>query len=135
MLGYQVDSFPANSESWAQLTAPEDVERVVGVVREAVEQGTSFEEEFRMRAADGTWRWILSRGRVTGYDANGRPTRMSEQTATSPNENGWKRLSGPTKPRSAVSSKPPHRIGLVANRIFLRVNDRLCEMVGYPQKN
>ena len=33
--------------------------------------------EHRVRAADGMWKWIMSRGRVVEYDANGRARRIS----------------------------------------------------------
>lgn len=32
-----------------------------------------FEHEFRMRHSDGHWIWVLSRGRIAGRDADGKP--------------------------------------------------------------
>ncbi len=77
MLGYPLGAFEPSFESWARMTVPEDVERTRAIVQRAIAEGTGYEAEFRMYHADGTLRWILGRGRVTGRDENGRPNRMS----------------------------------------------------------
>ena len=35
----------------------------------------AYQVEFRLRAADGSYRWVLSRGRVAERDADGAPLR------------------------------------------------------------
>ena len=51
---------------------PEDRTRVAETLKRAMSEGLSFEEEYRARMLDGTYRWILGRGRgVT--DATGHP--------------------------------------------------------------
>jgi len=77
MLGYEPGAFDPTFETWAQMTLAGDVERTKGIIAHAIEAGTGYEAEFCMRHADGSLRWILGRGRVSGRDANGRPTRMS----------------------------------------------------------
>ncbi len=77
MLGYEPQSFEANYENWVRLTMPEDVERTVRILRDAIENGVGFESEFRMKAADGSWRWILGRGRATAWDAQGKALRLT----------------------------------------------------------
>jgi PAS domain S-box-containing protein len=43
---------------------PADREQVTSALRSAVEQGTPFNEEYRLRTRDGTYRWFHGRGRV-----------------------------------------------------------------------
>jgi diguanylate cyclase (GGDEF)-like protein/PAS domain S-box-containing protein len=64
-------------EALASLIHPEDREAVRRALRDAL-KGTAraYVAEHRMRAANGEWKWILSRGRVTQRDASGRALRM-----------------------------------------------------------
>jgi diguanylate cyclase (GGDEF)-like protein/PAS domain S-box-containing protein len=64
-------------EALGSLIHPEDRQAVQRALRDAL-KGTAraYVAEHRMRAADGEWKWILSRGRVTQRDANGRALRM-----------------------------------------------------------
>ncbi len=76
MLGYAPGELPLTYETWVSLLHPEDRERAEQGIRRHVEEGTDFYLEFRMRAADGRWRWIGSSGTVAERDGAGRVTRM-----------------------------------------------------------
>ena len=57
---------------------PDDLERAVGLSIDAVKgRREDYAEEHRFRAADGGWKWLISRGKVTERDAGGRALRMS----------------------------------------------------------
>ncbi len=58
--------------TFGDLTLPEDQERVNQAVRQAVEQGSTFEVRYRMRHADGSIHWMYDQGRVA-RDAGGTP--------------------------------------------------------------
>ncbi|QCO54395.1 PAS domain S-box protein [Pseudorhodobacter turbinis] len=60
--------------AWVRLLHPEDVAEAVEVWGEAVATGESYEIEFRLRRADGTWRWHLSRAEML-RDEDGEPHR------------------------------------------------------------
>lgn len=66
----------------AALVHPDDVSRLVGVL-DAVRRGRTpaYDVEHRVRAADGEWRWIQSRGKVVEKDAAGRPLRVTGTNA------------------------------------------------------
>lgn len=81
MLGLHPDGSTQGIESWERLIVDEDVSLVRQRIRQAQAERGSFEVEYRARAADGTTRWILCRGRVTASDADGRPLRMSGANA------------------------------------------------------
>jgi len=77
MVGYEPDEFPANHQNWLQRVHPDDVEAAVGPVERAIAESSSFFTEFRFKAKDGLWRWICSRGKAAGWDADGNTTRMA----------------------------------------------------------
>jgi len=48
-------------DGWLDTVHPEDRERVVGLWQRALEIAEGYETEFRIRRADGAWRWHLVR--------------------------------------------------------------------------
>ncbi|MEX2241711.1 MAG: PAS domain S-box protein, partial [Burkholderiales bacterium] len=57
---------------------PEDLERAVKLSVEVMKgERQDYAEEHRFRVADGSWKWLLSRGRITERDAAGRALRMT----------------------------------------------------------
>jgi PAS domain S-box-containing protein len=72
--GYDVSA--VEEPWWRERLHPEDVARVEAGIREALAPGgTHWSEEFRFRAADGSWAYIIARGMVV-RDAGGKATRM-----------------------------------------------------------
>jgi PAS domain S-box-containing protein len=49
-------------EGWQRILHPDDRDRVLNAWREAVANGTPYEQEERHRGADGQYRWFLARG-------------------------------------------------------------------------
>ncbi|WP_162459091.1 PAS domain S-box protein [Desulfosarcina ovata] len=76
MLGYAPDEFPPMYESWRRLIHPDDVETAEASVRNALEERVPFAVEFRMKAKNGSWRWILGRGKVAELDAEKKAVRV-----------------------------------------------------------
>lgn len=67
----------ANRVSWDSLIHPEDLpvydERMGQHLAGATD---SFELEYRVKARDGDWHWMVDRGRLLERDARGRPVRI-----------------------------------------------------------
>jgi PAS domain S-box-containing protein len=76
IFGLAAGEFPGTYEAYTQFIHPEDREKVGRAVREAVEQHTDYEVEFRFTPQGGGLRWMIGRGRAT-YDAAGRPVRLA----------------------------------------------------------
>jgi diguanylate cyclase (GGDEF)-like protein/PAS domain S-box-containing protein len=77
LLGY-ADAFTTDRpDAWFDLVHPDDVDRLRREIDHHL-AGTSphFENEHRIRHADGGWRWVLTRG-LTTRDADGRPRRIT----------------------------------------------------------
>jgi PAS domain S-box-containing protein len=75
MLGYAPEDFAGTEADWSERVHPDDREKVMALERERLESPGHFVTEFRMRAKDGSYRWILSRGKTVSRDADGRAER------------------------------------------------------------
>jgi|GEM_PF-1681868 len=77
MLGYEPDAFPADYDHWADLLHPDDRESAVSVAEDYLGQKTDrYENEFRMRTKDGTYRWIHVIAKVVEWAPDGTAVRM-----------------------------------------------------------
>ncbi|MDR3439112.1 PAS domain S-box protein [Telmatospirillum sp.] len=77
MLGFEPDEFAMTGETWIALIHPEDRQRAVSINQDCIENRCqNFEVEYRMRAKDGSWKWILGRGRAFRRDLEGQALRM-----------------------------------------------------------
>jgi PAS domain S-box-containing protein len=77
MLGVGADEGPHDTPLWETRIHPEDLQRARDCLREVIQlRRELYEAEYRLRHADGTWRWVLDRGRLAEHDASGHPTRM-----------------------------------------------------------
>jgi len=76
MLGYAPGELGENFEShFVALLPPEERQQIVDLTHEKLMTEGGYEIEFRLRCKDGSYKWILSRGKVVERDADGRPVR------------------------------------------------------------
>ncbi len=77
MLGYEPDAFEHTFENWVGIMHPDDVDRVVATVERVIANPAGqFSYSFRLKMQDGSWTWILSRGKVVEVSAEGKALRM-----------------------------------------------------------
>jgi PAS domain S-box-containing protein len=77
MLGYPPGQLPSHVNSWIELIHPDDRQKTLNVNMDCVENRCDrFEVEYRMRALDGTWKWILGMGKAVHRGADGIALRM-----------------------------------------------------------
>ena len=77
MLGATPQPGERSPHFWNSRVHPEDLPRVLTSVNEVIEgRRMMFEAEYRLRHEDGSWRWVLDRGRAPERDDNRRATRM-----------------------------------------------------------
>ena len=78
MLGFSADAFPQKFSTWEELLHPEDRERLLYRFWEGLESSPhSWSEEFRLRAVDGDYRWILGQGKIVEFSPDGIPLRAA----------------------------------------------------------
>ncbi len=79
MLGYGAGE-PVDSSmlGWQEMVHPEDLPGIELAVNDHLQQrADSFAREFRMRCKDGSWKWVMGRGKVIRRDDQQRALRMT----------------------------------------------------------
>ena len=76
ILGYEPNEFPHTNSEWEKRIHPDDKNRVMKIVDQHVKSGEKFEVEYRMRCKDGSYIWILGRGKTVERDEAGKPSRV-----------------------------------------------------------
>ena len=78
MLGYGDEEFRDPGRQWRDLVHPDDLQRVLRTRQDHLDGKTpSFQSEYRMRAESGEWKWILSKGKVSQRDKDGKAMRIT----------------------------------------------------------
>lgn len=74
ILGYSAEDIGNTQVSWDELTHPDDLPEVQRSLQDHFDGFSPFyEAEYRAKAKNGEWRWILGHGRVVKRDKNGKP--------------------------------------------------------------
>ncbi|HNX34108.1 MAG TPA: PAS domain S-box protein [Kiritimatiellia bacterium] len=77
MLGYAADAFPCTADAWLPLVHPDDLGRLTESRQACLEdRSRMFAAEYRIKAQDGSWRWVLARGKAVSCDASGHVQRI-----------------------------------------------------------
>ncbi len=76
ILGCRPDEIAPQIDALAAVTHPDDLERVEQSKRNLMRDGYG-RVEYRLRAHDGSWRWIFDRGKVVARDSENRPARVT----------------------------------------------------------
>lgn len=77
MLGVEPQAGRGDELFWSSRLHPEDAPRVREALRRAVDgSALLYEAEYRLRHADGSWRWVLDRGRALEHEPSGRASHL-----------------------------------------------------------
>ena len=77
MLGWPPDAFPRSGGLWQKLMHPEDFASSDATLRPFLEhEDGCCRAEYRLRTAEGQWRWIQAIGRVVERDSGGQAKRL-----------------------------------------------------------
>jgi len=77
LLGYEEHDERESTSLWRSRVHPDDLPAMMAALLAHLEgRSTSYEHEFRLRAADGLYRFVLSRGRVVARNESGVAVRM-----------------------------------------------------------
>jgi PAS domain S-box-containing protein len=73
LLGYPISRFVDDPGEWMEILHPEDLDRVYGGWKRAWQERDGYTMEYRLRHADGSWRWFRDTCRVVGEAEDGQP--------------------------------------------------------------
>ncbi len=77
MLGYSEDDIGDTLSEWDSRVHPDDKPQCYADIQRALRgETTSYRNEHRLRCKDGSYKWILDRGKVIEWCASGQPLRM-----------------------------------------------------------
>lgn len=78
MLGLSVDQIEHHLSTWDARVHPEDRAQAYADIKDYLEgRKPVYENVHRVRHTNGDWVWILDRGRISQFDANGKPLRFT----------------------------------------------------------
>lgn len=78
MLGYSGEEIEPTIRAWMNLVHPHDVPEIGRAFKDHCDgQAEIYEVEHRLKTKSGTWKWILSRGKIVERDQWGSPLRMA----------------------------------------------------------
>ncbi len=78
MLGYSLSEIEMNLNTWESKVHPDDLASCYADITAHMEGKVSFYENIhRMKHKDGSWRYILDRGKIVSRDAEGNPIRFT----------------------------------------------------------
>lgn len=134
ILGYEPGEFPSTRKSAQLLMHPDDCENTLARIEQAFDKNISFEERFRLRCKDGTWKWISGRGKIFRTGEAGEPARaagvneditekVKAEEALKASENRY---------RDIVDFAVDGIITGSTEGIITRANRRLTEITGMP---
>lgn len=69
LIGLPPDEVTSGRVTFSTLIHPEDADRVWQLVQQAVARHAAYELEYRIRHADGTWRWVWEKGGPVSLDS------------------------------------------------------------------
>jgi diguanylate cyclase len=75
MLGYEDEELPMNLETFMKLIHPEDGQTIMPIIQKSIEDGKPYEEEFRLKCKDGSYKWILGKGKTYFDEETKKPNR------------------------------------------------------------
>jgi len=77
MIGYSANELNGNMAEWKAMVHPDDLNDLMGKLQKHLDgENPVYLAEYRIRCKDGSWNWVMGRGKVLEWTAEGKPLRM-----------------------------------------------------------
>ena len=138
MLGFNPEESLTNIDDWDNRMHPDDREKSDLAMKEYFEgSAKEYNIEKRVRCKDGSYKWILDRGKIIGWDESGKPTRMTGTQSDITERKVAEKLILENEARfRTLYELSPIGIGVIEAKSgkFLNANKALLTSVGYNLK-
>lgn len=137
LLGYSLEELAGSGEAFRSLVHPDDLPQLMRAYDEYVAGRAAFyESEHRLRMKDGTWKWVLDRGRALQRDDDGRPIRVSgviqDISKRKKAEAAFRRESA--RAQRYLDIAGVMLVALDAGGEITMINKKGCEILGYTEE-
>ncbi len=130
MLGFLPGEMQIQPEHWPELLHPADYPQMMESIQQHLDGVKPMHEaEFRARCKDGSWRWILSRGKIVATSPDGKP-----QLLAGTHTDIQQRRQNEEALRLAEMMFAGSYDGIMlvdADNQIMRVNPAFCRITGY----
>ena len=136
MLGYSDDELPNEYASWETNVHPDDLEETYAGLQKNIDGETEYYEgTHRMKHKNGSWVWILDRGKAI-FDDTGKAVRMiGTHTDITKQKNIELELIDKKRDFQAIYEGSKEAIAILDEESnFLQVNDAYMEMTGMSEE-
>lgn len=137
MLGYGPEVSMSRIEQWRALYHPDESRTVLDRLQEHLGGKTAvYENVRRLRHADGSYRWVQSRGRVVQRGPAGEPVRMvgTNVDLTASRRADEALRASEERFRAAFDHAPLGIAFFSPVGVLMRVNPAMCAMTGYTEE-
>jgi len=78
MLGYEENEISNSLDEWERRVHPDDLESVMAIINKYLSGNgqNMYQSEHRLLCKDGSYKWILDRGKIVSFNGDGKPRRM-----------------------------------------------------------
>jgi PAS domain S-box-containing protein len=134
ILGLDPEKAVADKVTFESIMHPDDRKHVHEAVDRALAANSQFAVEYRLRHADGTWRWVWEQGRFVVNENQAPEFIEGYITDVTQRKQAEEALAQQERRQSSLFRALPAGVGQVKNRVLLEVNQRVCEMTGYSME-
>jgi len=133
--GYPESSFNSGEVTWQTLVHPDDIQKVQEVGRRLLTEDTFIGDSYyRIIDRNGHIRWVHDVCRKVFLESQKEYLLQGSVYDVTRRVEAEKAIKESEAALSGIFRASPAGIGVVFNRIFKRVNDRFCEMIGYTRE-
>jgi PAS domain S-box-containing protein len=132
MLGYGEDEILSNLDEWSSRVHPDDLRNVIDEIDRHLRGETSLcRSQYRLRCKDGSYKWMLDRGKVVTRTDDGRPSKMvrAQRDITEHKQTEEALLRSEGRYKTAIENSRDG-VFIVRNGKILFCNGRMAEMFG-----
>lgn len=138
IVGYTLEELaPVSIETWKNLTHPDDLEESRQMLNDCFDKKLEYYEfETRMKHKDGHWVWVYDRGKVFEWNKDGKPLMMygTNQDITQRKVEQERLRISEEAFRGNFENAAIGMALLDENGKWLKVNTKVCEIVGYTEE-